>query len=465
MGNNCFGLKAKKQSLFQAIKAFNFPSFITLQETKLRKSGSIKINEYQIFEKVRPSFGGGLLTAVKQSLNPVLISPCNEEADILVVQCLANEMKNRVINGYGPQEGEQLANRLNFWSSLEQEIIAAKDAKCAIMIQLDANAKVGNMVIPGDPHVISENGKLLLDMIHRENLFIQNISPMCIGLITRQRITNISEEKSILDYLITCDMLNGYLEKMLIDDDQIFSLTKYASMKGKQKSVKSDHNIMVASFNIQFQNMNLKKPRQELFNLKNKECQEIFTEVSENNFKLRKCFKSDQSFPLKCDVFLKSVQGMLHQCFRKVRVRKMKEKTEIQDLLDEKLKIQISMDSILSKDEIDDAKKQISEIENKISELCAERNCEIVKNHIKTLGALNGNFSQTGMWKLKNQLVPKELDSPMAKLDKLGNLITAPERLKILYLETYVERLRHREIKPDFTSNYQKKVKLWEMRI
>ena len=68
------------------------------------------------------------------------------------------------------------------------------------------------------------------------------------------------------------------------------------------------------------------------------------------------------------------------------------------------------------------------------------------------------------MWKLKNQLVPKELDPPMAKLDKLGNLITAPERLKILYLETYVERLRHREIKPDFTSNYQKKVKLWEMR-
>ena len=71
------------------------------------------------------------------------------------------------------------------------------------------------------------------------------------------------------------------------------------------------------------------------------------------------------------------------------------------------------MDSILSKDEIDDAKKQISDIENKFSELCAERNCEIVKkNHIKTLGALNGNFSQTGMWKLKNQLVPKELDPP-----------------------------------------------------
>ena len=119
MGNNCFGLKAKKKSLLQAIKAFNFPSFITLQETKMRKIGSMKINEYQIFEKVRPSFGGGLLTAIKQSLKPVLISPCNDEADILVVQCQVNELKIRVINGYGPQEGEQLSNRLNFWNSLD----------------------------------------------------------------------------------------------------------------------------------------------------------------------------------------------------------------------------------------------------------------------------------------------------------------------------------------------------------
>ena len=46
LGNNCFGLKAKKDSFFQTIKAFNFPSCITIQETKLRKMGSIKIKDY-----------------------------------------------------------------------------------------------------------------------------------------------------------------------------------------------------------------------------------------------------------------------------------------------------------------------------------------------------------------------------------------------------------------------------------
>ena len=52
----------------------------------------------------------------------------------------------------------------------------------------------------------------------------------------------------------------------------------------------------------------------------------------------------------------------------------------------------------------------------------------------------------------------------MAKQDKYGNLITAPEALKNLYLETYVERLKHREIRPELKNNYLKKLELWEMR-
>ena len=104
------------------------------------------------------------------------------------------------------------------------------------------------------------------------------------------------------------------------------------------------------------------------------------------------------------------------------------------------------------------AQSKIHEIEKAISKLSAERNCQIVKTYIKGLGTSEGNFSQIGMWKLKNKLMPKEMDPPMAKVDKLGNLITAPEALKNLYLQTYVERLRHREIKDDYISNYQKKI-------
>ena len=76
-----------------------------------------------------------------------------------------------------------------------------------------------------------------------------------------------------------------------------------------RKIVKSDHNIMFAIFNIQYQNLNSKKPRQEVFNLKNRECQEIFAEESDNNLKLRKCFKSDKTFSSQCNTFFLKVSG------------------------------------------------------------------------------------------------------------------------------------------------------------
>ena len=68
MGTNAAGLKAKKDSLLNNIKMFNYPSCISIQETKLRNCGNFKLKNYQVFEKRRSGFGGGLLTA---SIDPI----------------------------------------------------------------------------------------------------------------------------------------------------------------------------------------------------------------------------------------------------------------------------------------------------------------------------------------------------------------------------------------------------------
>ena len=68
------------------------------------------------------------------------------------------------------------------------------------------------------------------------------------------------------------------------------------------------------------------------------------------------------------------------------------------------------------------------------------------------------------MWKLKSKLLPKEMDPPMAKYDDKGNLISAPNALKELYLQHYVKRLAHRKIDNKYIENYQKKVELWKLR-
>ena len=53
------------------------------------------------------------------------------------------------------------------------------------------------------------------------------------------------------------------------------------------------------------------------------------------------------------------------------------------------------------------------------------------------------------MWKIKNSISPKPREPPMAKEDKAGNLITGPGPAMNLYLETYKERLQHKEIGED----------------
>ena len=95
----------------------------------------------------------------------------------------------------------------------------------------------------------------------------------------------------------------------------------------------------------------------------------------------------------------------------------------------------------------------------------AAKNALTVKEHLNTLETLDGHFCHQGLWKLKQKLCPTNKDPPMAKCDELGNLITAPETLKKLYLNTYMKRLRQREMKIEYLDIYLLKTELWTSRL
>ena len=111
---------------------------------------------------------------VDEDLNPVLVSQGNDDVEILVVEANIGEKKLRIINAYGPQEDDNSQDILSFWQELEGEVIKAKDENCFIMIEMDANAKVGKKVVKGDPNEMTNNGKLMLDLTERQNLVITN---------------------------------------------------------------------------------------------------------------------------------------------------------------------------------------------------------------------------------------------------------------------------------------------------
>ena len=101
--SNANGLKGKLESLKNNINQFQ-PSCIMVQESKLRNKGSIKLNGYQTFELNRNGMGGGLFTAIEESLCPVLIRSGQDNTEILVTQISLAGLNIRLINGYGPQE-------------------------------------------------------------------------------------------------------------------------------------------------------------------------------------------------------------------------------------------------------------------------------------------------------------------------------------------------------------------------
>ena len=143
--------------------------------------------------------------------------------------------------------------------SLEKEILAAKGEDCEIIIQMDANAKVGNKVVPGDPHMASDsNGQELLAIIERQNLILLNADERCSGSITRFRETLRGTERSILDYMLVSESLHQSFKYMKIDEERLLTITKYASKTGKKRQVTSDHNPLIARFDIKYKKVNYK---------------------------------------------------------------------------------------------------------------------------------------------------------------------------------------------------------------
>ena len=464
-GNNANGIKAKKDSLINTLKNFNVPSCVLLQETKLRFPGTFKIPGYQIFEKTRTGMGGGLLTAVQEHLSPVLISSGSDEAEILVVQILVGRQKVRIFNGYGPQENDTRDKIYSFWQEFEKEIIDAKEENCLIIAELDANAKLGRDILKNDPNPISENGKMLLKMIQRQNLTCLNGHELCEGSITRQRKTINGVEKSILDFVIICEQLLPHFRRMLVDENRENTLTKFCSLKGARVKSESDHNPIYVEFNLTYRRCSAEK-RREIFDFKNESSQKIFYEITHTCQKLRACFNGNKSPEDATNDFFKTLHQTFYKAFSKIRIKSQKSlsMTKNSKYMLMKTELENVLKSKVPKEQIEAAKCKLKEVELNIFKEIADKNAKIVIDQVSKLDTFDGKFNQLGMWKIKSKIMPRPRDPPTAKRDEFCNLITAPSALKNLYLKTYQNRLEHRKIKERYEELRKLKSELWDLR-
>ena len=231
------------------------------------------------------------------------------------------------------------------------------------------------------------------------------------------------------------------------------------------KKIQSDHNPMLAKFCINYEKGRNSKNRREIFNLKNPEGQAGFFEATNEGFKFQNCFDGNDSLECKTNRFIKTLDDMLHKCFAKIRIKSGIKKDEIKDIIKQKTEMSLSLSTVQCKLAREIISSEIQKMEDSISRLSSSRNAGIVKYYVKNLDSESGNFSQLGLWKLKQELCQTQVDPPTAKRDAHGILITSPNLLRKLYQETYTDRLRNRDMKPGLMDLFFNKSELWDSRL
>lgn len=178
-------------------------------------------------------------------------------------------------------------------------------------------------------------------------------------MITRKRKFQSKKEESVLDFCVINEKLRPYFKEMIIDEDRDFCLTNIAQIKKNGRLIESDHNSSVMDFDIQIGRKY--QQREEMFNFRNKNCQDAFLEATENNRQLLDCFENDMSFEKQSRKWKKTFDSVIFKCFKKVRIVGKKNKEENKLQMFEKLKERKQMKKDLTCKEVTEETKELIE--------------------------------------------------------------------------------------------------------
>ena len=196
-----------------------------------------------------------------------------------------------------------------------------------MIIEIDANSKLGEKYIPSDPHQISPNGQLLAGIIDRHALFVANGSDRSKGIVTRRRITKHRKEESVIDIVLFSQDMKPHFVSLNVDEEKKLVLTRITRTKKGVVIKQSDHNVLETEFNCKV-NEDEEKPKCEIYNLKNKDSQAKFKEYTSKDNALSSIFDSEDNLDKLAERFIKKLDGCISMNFSKIRLKE-KEKTQI----------------------------------------------------------------------------------------------------------------------------------------
>ena len=284
------------------------------------------------------------------------------------------------------------------------------------------------------------------------------------GPITRRRIVDGNMEESCIDFLLTSQKLEQYLESALIDSSQLHALTKYTTTKGNPDVKRSDHFSLIAKFRIDWKDKKTKP--EEIFKLRDKDGLNLFHQKTADCPQLRRLQGNDVESI--CDRWYKTIESILHQCFRKIKITSIPPKRTldfdiyhslqaIKTLKEQLQKASGSMHEPVLNVEIDRLEKRLASTQG-------IRCRKLINDNMKNL-MKDGSFSINDAWKLKKKMFPKSSDAPFAVYDKSDNLVTDYGGILDVMKDEFVHQLRNREINYEYVELTQLKEYLCKLRL
>ena len=249
-GVNPDGARGKWPTIQKAIRDSG-ASVWTMQETKCKVEGKLKLDGFLTYEHLRSKGeGGGLAFMTRKDLNPAFVRDGGEGVEALTVDIHVDKMTISCTNAYGPQESDKIEKKSEFWKYLSEEATRASETGKGFILQGDLNSWLGPKLIPGDERIQNKNGKLFETFIKTNKLTVVNALPICNGLTTRARMRQGVMVKSILDFYVVCQRVLSSVIEMTIDTDRKFMATNFTKIPNKGKAIDSDHLTTLLKLNL-----------------------------------------------------------------------------------------------------------------------------------------------------------------------------------------------------------------------
>ena len=275
------------------------------------------------------------------------------------------------------------------------------------------------------------------------------------GLITSKRTTSAGIEASAIDFVILShDMISDYVS-LQVDEEKKFSLTSITRTKNLTVTKESDHNTLVCSFSFTF-NPHIKKHKTEVFNFKDKRGQEKFKSLTTGNKRLSSIFEEEGDLNVATKKFVKTLNRLFHQSFRKIRIRDIQNK-DIAELFNKRRILRTKEDVI--------SKQELKNVEEELALKCAKENFIKITKEFKDIKCDEGGYNAGKFWMLKKKLCPRAMDPPTAMIDENGKLTTSAQGVTQLSVKHYSKILENRPMLEKYSKLQKDKEDLCEERV